>query len=155
MNKPVQLDISDAQVFEDVPPLRKFLYLVLLVAVKDRSHKAIFEPLENECQIFYEVQGRFYDMVPAPFPGRRVTQAVRTILEMDHVGSLVACQCRLRVKVGDHVVAAAADFRPIEQGDRVVFQIFNPEPAAQAAADILKTYVENIEPEEPPNGEGS
>jgi hypothetical protein len=60
------LRIDDATAAEGLSPVRKLLYLVLLLAVKDRATEVRFEPASDRWELRYRVAGTVYDMVPPP-----------------------------------------------------------------------------------------
>jgi hypothetical protein len=68
------IDLVRIDSFRDTPPHRRVLLLLLLLALKDRATELHFEPWRSEeagsveigLKIFYEVDGRLYELVPPP-----------------------------------------------------------------------------------------
>jgi len=62
------IDIGSDQAFSSQVPVRKLIYLVLLVAIRDRATEVRFSPSEADSQwkLGYEIDGRWHEMVPVP-----------------------------------------------------------------------------------------
>lgn len=59
------------QLYDVIPPHRRLLLLVILLSIKDMASQLVFEPCKAEdgamgIRMAYEVDGRWYDLVPPP-----------------------------------------------------------------------------------------
>src|SRR4051812_24157950 len=70
----VDLNAIDPVRFREIPPHRKVLLLVLLLALKDRATEVHFEPWRSEeaeggetgLRMLYKVNGQLHELVPPP-----------------------------------------------------------------------------------------
>ena len=65
MKTPI-IDIGAPDAFVDIPTVRKLIYLVFLIAIRDQSDEIRFEPQEHGYKLSYSYKGTFYEMVPPP-----------------------------------------------------------------------------------------
>jgi type IV pilus assembly protein PilB len=152
--RPAVVDLSDASAVEAAPDVRKLVYLVLLVALKDEATEVRFEPREDECGISEVVAGKVYELVPAPLSPARVVNAIKALVGLDFVRRSPPREASARLRVGAFRVEVCVRLEPTERGERAVLLLPGPGVAAAAAYEILQTYLESRQPIDPDLPEG-
>jgi hypothetical protein len=108
------LELRHAEAIRALPPARKLLYLVLLLAIKDGASEVRFEPLTpgdvlgpefppwnggesregwvvpprsrwHGCRVRYYLGGTWYDMVPVPVPVHALSREVAALTRLGFI----------------------------------------------------------------------
>src|SRR5579862_5770834 len=64
--KETPIDPEDLMEIQDAPPVRKLVWMVMLLAIRDRASDIHFEPFENEYKLRYRCDGVLMELVPPP-----------------------------------------------------------------------------------------
>jgi hypothetical protein len=152
-------------------PARRLVYMVLLLAVKDRAAEVQFEPSppDREWKLRYKVGGAWYEMAPVPLQAP-ISQEVRrlaglgllrrllTYLGRLATGGVPAREKRLRLLVAGHAVDLGVTVEPARVGgggwaEAVALRLPEGELPSEEARRILTDYVQSLPPTESSDSE--
>jgi type IV pilus assembly protein PilB len=139
---PVAIDLTDEEAFASSQPVRKLIWLVLLLAVRDRATEVCFHPRRDHFRLCYRVNGVIRDMVPPPLPiAPRVANALKAMAGLDITRRRSIQRGLMRMAVQSHYVDVLVSTHPTELGEKVILDLIVPEEAAAPAMQHLKQFV--------------
>jgi hypothetical protein len=153
------IDIGNGDVLSRQAPVRRLVYLVLLLAVKDRAAEVRFEPSEadREWKLRYEVGGQWHDMEPVPLDvpicqeirrlgGMRSASRWRRLLAWPG-DTGVADERTIRLVISGKAVELTASLHRSGHGNRqletAVLRLPRSTGPADDAGRVLGEYLEN------------
>jgi type IV pilus assembly protein PilB len=143
------------------PPVRRLVYMVLLLAVKDRATEVRFEPSppDREWKLRYHVDRVWYEMVPVPLrvpisrevgrlAGLGLARRLRSSLARLVTGSRPAQETRVRLRVAGRAVDLGVTIGPAEVGgagraDAVAVRLPEGDLPSEEARRILTEYTQS------------
>jgi hypothetical protein len=149
-------------------PVRRLIYLVLLLAVKDRAAEVRFEPSEvdGEWKLRYLVGGQWYDMAPVPLDvpiceeirrlgGMHSASGWRRLLAW-RGGKPVADERAIRLVISGKAMEITASLHRGGRGNRqletAVLRLSHSAGPADDAGRVLGAYLEQCRGQETPPG---
>jgi type IV pilus assembly protein PilB len=160
------ITINDHAALLCAAPVRRLVYMVLLLAVKDRATEVQFEPCppDGEWRLRYNIDDNWYEMVPVPLyvPISRELHRLAGLglarRLAGYVGRLVrggraAQERRVRLLIAGHAVDLRVTFEPVRDGDpgreeAVALHLAAGELPFGDAHRILTEYLQSPRPTE-------
>ena len=142
MNMPAipVVDLSDPEVCFETPPVRKLIYYVLLLALKDRATEVRFEPRRGHFTLSYRVDGVLYEMVPPPADlGPRITNTLKVMADLGILRRNALQRGLFEFRAGDHSADMLVSVQPTPFGESVLLDILDPTAAPAEAEQILQS----------------
>jgi type IV pilus assembly protein PilB len=146
------IDLNDSAVDEDDTPVVKFVYKMLMDAIKGGASDIHFEPYEKTYRIRYRTDGILHTVAepPASLAGR-LSARIKIISKLNISERRVPQDGRIKLKLTEQ---KAIDFRvntlPTIWGEKIVLRILDP-TSAQLGIDALgyapdqkKLYLDNL-----------
>ncbi len=150
------IDIGNDEAVFSQAPVRRLVYIVLLLATKDRATEVRFEPsdTDSEWKLRYEVGGRWYDMVPVPL-NIPISQEIRHMARLRfasawqrlcawHTDKSAPDASALRLVISGKGIEITASFHRWGSGSRaleaVVLRLPPTTVLAEQAGSILGDY---------------
>jgi type IV pilus assembly protein PilB len=155
--------MADPAAWGRTRPVRKLLYMVLALAVKDRATEVRFTPGDEGCGIAYRVGGVLYDMVPAPAPlvaeittewmrlaklgpmSRPLTHLRRWFARLGEDPITPPLEGDIRVVVNAYPVEGRVIIHSPDRFGRVTVRLLGREDPAASAARLLQQAMERRE----------
>jgi hypothetical protein len=149
-------------IYDSMPPHRRVLLLVLLLALKDKASEMRFEPWATESEgralrMFYEVEGQLHELVPPPqhladtilhevkavagfySMRRRLADWLRRLASKLDSQTQQTSQSRFRMKAGEEFVEISSTVYGSPTGDRIFLGIPSCSSSlSQKAQEALK-----------------
>ncbi len=135
------IDLTDAEEFEDVAPVRKLINMVMLMAIKDNASDIHFEPFEEEYKMRYRADGVLLELVPPP---RHLANAIATRIKvmsnLDIAERRLPQDGRIELNVGGNPVDMRVSVLPTMFGESVVIRVLD---RSVVSLDINKIGMES------------
>jgi len=107
-------------------PIIRFVDLILLQAIQDRSSDIHFEPFENEFKIRYRVDGALYEMAPPPRQlALPVISRVKVMANMNIAERRLPQDGRIQKNVAGRRVDLRVSTLPTQFGESVVLRVLD------------------------------
>ena len=168
------LDINDIlSEHTKLSPLRKLVFMVLLMTLKDKATELRFEPWISETdgtslKLSYEIDGQLHELEPPPpqltnpiiqdvelvagfqSPGRNLANGLRRLATRLNSQTEWTSQSQFLIKAGDDTAQVLAHLRISGVGDSIVLKLANCPASFSTAADnaLQKIFKErNLPPD--------
>ncbi len=164
MGRPVPINLSSAEAISAGSAYRKFVSLVLLLALRDGAGQVRFEPERGTCKPTCRGPGWHRDLIPAPILTFRVVCEVmawarlgilyhpwavlRRHLAWRRGTGVPPLEGRVRLLLGGVSVDGSVSVEYLNNGEPIdhsalCFHIPGPTPASERAGAVLEEYLRN------------
>ncbi len=121
-----KVDLQKLQEIADAAPVKKFLNMILLQAIRDRASDIHFEPFENEFKIRYRIDGILYEMMPPPAHlGLALTSRIKVMANLDIAERRLPQDGRIYLSKGGAPVELRVSTLPTMVGESVVMRVLD------------------------------
>jgi type II secretory ATPase GspE/PulE/Tfp pilus assembly ATPase PilB-like protein len=144
--EPPVVDLGDANAYANAGPVRKLIYLVLLLSLKDKASEIRFEPERERYKLSYVVDKAVHDLAPPPLlMAARIGNAIKVMADLDITKRRVPQNGGVRLLVDGSSAEVLVSIQPTEFGERATLNITATAEASQRAARVLRERAGNAE----------
>lgn len=121
-----KVTLVDLSAGGDAAPMIKFVNLVLMQAVQDRSSDIHFEPFEDEFKIRYRVDGALYEMTPPPkHLAGAITNRLKVMANLNVSERRLPQDGRISVNVAGKQIDLRISTLPTAFGESIVLRVLD------------------------------
>jgi type IV pilus assembly protein PilB len=124
---PHRLDLGELIESATLEPARKLVYLVFLLAIRDKASDIHFEPFENEYRMRYRADGRLLEMTPPPrHLADEIAEHIKSLAKLDVAPAPLPRDGRIELVLGANPVNLLVFTLPTLSGESIVVRICDP-----------------------------